>query len=239
MIDLERNTVNGWEIENDLLIEALTHPNLTNIRPEQDNFERLEFLGDAVLDVFTAEWLYKNLEEDVGILSKLRSLLVQTESLAEIGKEINLHKKLIVRPKYTITTTDIEDCLEAIFGAVYLSKGIDIAREFFDQLFLGDLEKFRKDLSDTKKRKKLLKLAVCEVNPINLLQEICQKRGYELPTYRLLAKKGKEHEPLYIMECIVKIDAVEYKGEGKGRNKKQARMEAAEVINKQLKIKRR
>ena len=128
--------------------------------------------------------------------------------------------------------------MEAIFGAVYLSKGIDIARKFFDQLFLGDLEKFRKDLSDAKKRKKLLKLAVCEVNPINLLQEVCQKRGYELPTYRLLEKKGKEHEPIYIMECLVKIDAVEYRGEGKGRNKKQARMEAAEVINKQLKIKR-
>lgn len=237
MIDLEKSTINSWKIEKDLLIEALTHPNLTNIHPEQNNFERLEFLGDAILDTFTAEWLYKNLDEEVGILSKLRSLLVQTESLAEIGKEINIHKKLIVRPKYQITKTDIEDCLEAIFGALYLSKGIDVAREFFTQLFLGDLEKFQKDLSDKRKRKKILKLAVCESNPINLLQEFCQKRGYALPTYRLVSKKGKEHEPTYILECTVKINDIEYRGEGKGRNKKQARMEAAEVINKQLKIK--
>ena len=238
MINLEKNTINGWEVENELLIEALTHPNYSNINPDQANFERIEFLGDAVLDVFTAEWLYKNLIEDVGVLSKIRSLIVQTESLAEVGREINLHKKMIVRPKYQITKTDIEDCLEAIFGAVFLSKGIDHTRELFNQLFLGILEKFKKDLSDKKKRKKLLKLAVCESNPINLLQEYCQKRGYDLPTYRLLAKKGKEHEPVYQMECVVKIDSIEYKGEGKGRNKKQARMEAAEVINKQLKLKK-
>jgi ribonuclease-3 len=238
MINLEKSTINDLEIESNLLIEALTHPNYSNISPNQENFERLEFLGDAVLDMLTAEWLYQNVEEEVGILSKLRSLLVQTESLAETGKEINLHKKLIVRPKYQITKTDIEDCLEAIFGAVFLSKGIEETRKFYNLLFFGDLDKFRKDLLDKRRRKKLLKLAVCERNPINLLQEYCQKRGYDLPEYRLISKKGKEHEPIYVIECLVKINAIEYKGEGKGRNKKQARMEAAEVVNKQLKIKK-
>ncbi|MHA1407576.1 MAG: ribonuclease III family protein [Candidatus Heimdallarchaeaceae archaeon] len=230
IIDLENSSIHKWKIKENLLQEALTHPNYFSIDPVQPNFERLEFLGDAVLDVLSAEWLYKNMNEDVGVLSKLRSLLVQTNTLAEVGKEINIHKHLLVEPHYKIEKTDLEDCLEAIFGAFYLSNGLSETKELFNLLFLKRLEKFKEELSIIEKRAEILDQIICEKNPINSLQEFCQKHHISLPEYNLVEKKGTDHEPVFIVECLVDYLKKTYRKIGEGRNMKTARSKAAEAI---------
>ena len=235
-IDLEKNKVLDWELDESLLLEALTHPNYHPPGQSIQNFERLEFLGDSILDTLTAEWLYKETKEDVGILSQLRSLLVRTNTLAEVGKELGIEKKLRTNSNYKIVETDLEDSLEAIFGAFYLSKGVDITRELFYKLFLKRLKHFKNEINDEKGREKILKLTVCEHNPINQLQEFFQKEGLELPEYSLLKKKGEDHEPIFFMQCKAKIGEKVYLSSGKGSNRKSAKRDAADKMSKKLKI---
>jgi ribonuclease-3 len=234
MIDLEKGKFFEWKVKKSLLEEALTHPNYNNIYPDKDNFERLEFLGDAILDVLTAEWLYHNIREDVGVLSKLRSLVVQTDSLAEIGNSLNLQDHLLREPKYEVTKTDIEDCLEAISGAIYLSNDIKITRDFFNKLFSSKLHSFKEKLPNKEERSKLLKKAVCEDNPKNRLQEFCQKRRLDLPSYNVIGRDGFDHDPIYHVECSLQYKNKVYTSKGEGRRVKIAEYDAAEDMLEQL-----
>ncbi len=236
-IDLENSKILDWNIDTALLLEALTHPNYHQQPEPVKNFERLEFLGDSILDTLTAEWLYNETDEDVGILSQLRSLLVRTNTLAEVGKELGIAKKLRTEPNYRIVETDLEDSLEAIFGAFYLSKGVDITRDFFYELFLQRLKHFKNEINDEKGRERILKLTVCELNPINQLQEFFQKEGLALPEYSLIAREGEDHEPKFLMQCKAKIGDKEYLSSGKGSNRKSAKRAAADKMIKKLKIK--
>ncbi len=235
-IELDKNRILEWELDEDILFEALTHPNFHQKGKTTKNFERLEFLGDSILDTLTAEWLYKETNEDVGILSQLRSLLVRTNTLAEVGKELGIAKNLRTEPNYRIVETDLEDSLEAIFGAFYLSKGVEITRNFFNKLFLKRLQHFKNEINDEKGREKILKLTVCERNPINQLQEFFQKEGLDLPTFSILTRKGEDHDPLYFMQCKAIIGEKEYLSSGKGSNKKSAKRAAAEKMIKKLKL---
>ncbi len=234
MIDLEKGIFFDWKVKKSLLEEALTHPNYNNIYPDKENFERLEFLGDAILDVLTAEWLYHNIQEDVGVLSKLRSLVVQTDSLAEIGNSLKLQDHLLREPKYEVTRTDIEDCLEAISGALYLSNDIETTRDFFNKFFSSKLESFKEKLPNKEERSKLLKRAVCEDNPKNRLQEFCQKRRLDLPSYKVVGREGFDHDPIYQVECTLQYKNKEYTSIGEGRRVKIAEYDAAEDVLEQL-----
>ncbi|MFW9853400.1 MAG: ribonuclease III family protein [Candidatus Thorarchaeota archaeon] len=234
MIDLEKGIFFEWKINRSLLEEALTHPNYNNIYPNKENFERLEFLGDAILDVLTAEWLYQNIQEDVGVLSKLRSLVVQTDSLSEIGNSLNLQDHMMKEPKYEVTQTDIEDCLEAISGALYLSNDIETTRDFFNKLFSKKLQSFKEKLKNKEERRQLLKKAVCEDNPKNKLQEFCQKRRLDLPSYKVIGREGFDHDPIYHVECTLQYKNKTYTSIGKGKRVKIAEYDAAEDILEQL-----
>ena len=235
MSNFDKSLVNDWNVKKELIEIALTHPNYSNLESELENFERLEYLGDAVLSLLTAEWLYENVGEEVGVLSMLRSLLVQTDALAEIGDELGLDKLLKTVPKYKVSKTDLEDCLEAIFGGVYLSNSIEKTKEFFYFLFKDKLEYFKSEISTEKGKEEILKQTVCELNPINVLQEYFQKKGLALPEYTLDKKKGKEHDPVYFIKCKVEVDGKEIISTGKGRNRKTARKNAAEKILKKIK----
>lgn len=234
MIDLKNGIFFEWKVNKSLLEEALTHPNYNNLYPDKENFERLEFLGDAILDVLTAEWLYHNIQEDVGVLSKLRSLVVQTDSLAEIGNSLNLKEHLLREPKYEVTRTDIEDCLEAISGALYLSNDIETTREFFNKLFSDQLLSFKDKLPNKEERSRLLKQAVCEDNPKNRLQEFCQKRRLDLPSYKVIGREGFDHDPIYHVECSLKYKDKLYSSIGQGRRVKIAEYDAAEDVLEQI-----
>ncbi len=235
-IDLVSGKVLDWEIDSKLLLEALTHPNHYSVEAKKENFERLEFLGDSVLDLLTAEWLFKETNEEVGLLSQLRSLLVRTNTLAEVGKDLGIEKFLLTSPKYHVVETDLEDSLEAIFGAFYLSRGIDISREFFNKLFMKRLQFFKKEITDEKGREKILKLTVCEKNPINELQEFFQKKDLEVPEYTLIRKKGEDHAPTFFLECKTKIEDKVFTTVGKGQSRKAAKKDAAKKMQRKLKI---
>lgn len=235
-IDFKNGIILDWKIDKDLLLEAFTHPNLKAEHPDAKDFERLEFLGDAVLDLLSAEWLFKETNEEVGLMSQLRSLLVRTNALAEVGKVLKIAKYLRTESKYQVAETDLEDVVEAIFGAFYLSEGLEVARAFFSRIFQKNLHQFKEDLKNEKGREKILKLTICEKNPINILQEFFQKEDLELPEYSLVRKAGSEHEPVFHMECKVIIEDKTISTIGKGQNRKAAKKEAAEKMLKKLKL---
>ena len=235
-IDLKQGRVLEWEIDKELLLEAFTHPNFAAGDKEIKDFERLEFLGDAVIDLLTAEWLYRETTEEVGIMSQLRSLLVRTNALAEVGKDLGVLKYLRTGNKYKAVETDLEDVVEALFGAFYLSKGRDDTRAFFNKIFLKNLQRFKQEISDESGREKILKLTICEKNPINLLQEFFQKNDLELPEYSFKEREGSDHEPTFYMQCKVIIENQEITTIGKGHNRKAAKKEAASKMLKKLKL---
>jgi len=221
------------EVEKNLLEEAFTHPSYKSIDESEPSFERLEFVGDSVLDLIIAEWLYNHINEREGVLTQIRSTLVKTATLVETGEKLGLAEYMRTSPEYKIIKSDLEDCLEAIIGSIYLSKGMDKAREFILLIFKQRLDEILEKTKTKEGLESLLTQAVCEKNPINALQEFCQKRKIELPKFILIEKRGEEHNPEYEIECQLKVNGLDIITRGIAEKKKKARKIAAEkAINK-------
>ncbi len=200
----------------DLLELALTHSSCD--RESGDN-QRLEFLGDAVLDLVVAEAIYREYPDiDEGALDRLRASIVNGKSLAEkalqlkVGDSLQVsdaHREHHPEPSHAM----LEDALEAIIGALYLDGGLETARRFVLQLFGQTIAGADPD--------NLSK------NPKGRLQELSQKL-YEgaIPEYRLIAEEGPDHDRLYSV-------AVSMNGEelarGTGSSKKAAESAAAQA----------
>lgn len=173
-----------------LFKEAITHRSAGGI-----NNERLEYLGDAVLDLIVAEILYRRFAEArEGDLSRLRSHLVRKETLAAIAKEIGLGGQIILGPGELKSggfqrDTILSDALEAVIGAVYVLKGLDQAKELVVRLFADRLKQLPPfhALKDPKSR----------------LQEILQARNLELPTYSLVKVQGASHAQEFAVRCSI------------------------------------
>lgn len=200
-----------------LLTRALTHRSYLNENKDaiEDN-ERLEFLGDAVLDFIVAEWLYNHYpEKPEGDLTRLRAALVHTDQLAQFAKQINLGKALRLgrgeiqaggRNRLTLLC----DAFEALIGALFLQGGISAVNEFMVPLLLTVVDEiFQNHLDeDTKSR----------------LQEWAQGNGLSSPKYVLVNEEGPDHAKIFTME--VKIGRKPY-GIGRGTNKQSAEKSAA------------
>ncbi len=233
-IDLEDGKINDITVDKKMLIEALTHPSMGSIKPGISNFEKLEFVGDAVLDLLIAEWLYQNLEgSNVGVLSKIRSIFVQTDSLSEIGYQKQLDSLLIKDPKYVITKRDMEDCLEALFGAIYCSVGVKGTKKLFFDVFDEKLNEIF-EIIKSENTEELLNKAICEKNPINILQEYTQQNKLSLPIYELVEKMGMDHNPTFLIKCTVRTKNTTYSAIGKGKNHKEAKRQAARKLLTQI-----
>jgi ribonuclease-3 len=203
----------------EIFAQALTHRSMTG-----RNNERLEFLGDAVLDFVISDTLFKlRPAADEGDLSKLRASLVKDTSLAEIAVDLGLGEHLILGSGERKTgghrrESILADALEAIFGAVYLDSGFDAAREIIDRVFeqrlavLPDAE----DLRDPKTR----------------LQEWLQARKLSLPTYDLVSVTGKDHRQKFIVSCTV-IE-LSQTTEGQSTSRRKAEQHAARDMLKIL-----
>lgn len=173
-----------------LLARALTHRSAAG-----PNNERLEFLGDAVLDFVISEAIfYLRPDADEGDLSRLRASLVKDTSLAKIASEIGLGEYLILGSGEKKTgghrrESILADALEAIFGAVFLDSGFRAAREMIEQVFAERLDNLpdARDLRDPKTR----------------LQEWLQGRKLALPQYDLLEVTGKDHKQKFSVSCSV------------------------------------
>ena len=209
----------------ELLVRALTHPSYRHERKEETDNQRLEFLGDSVLNLVTAEYLFeRNPDSQEGDLSKLRSQLTHNETLAKIGAELNLGTYLHLgkgederggreRP------SNLADAVEAVIGAVYLDSGIIAARKIFRKLFMPRIATIQ---------------APGYFNPKGALQEIAQIQFKCIPEYKLIDEKGPAHAPTYTVEVSLKGKVL---AKGSGPNKREAEKEAARQAIEQVKKK--
>jgi ribonuclease-3 len=200
-----------------LLATALTHRSGAQERRDGGrHYERLEFLGDAVLGLLAAEWLYQRLEAPEGELSKRKSYLVSEPILAEHAQRLDLGPLLRIgvgedrsggREKASL----LADSLEALIGAAYLDGGLAAARALVLPLLEAGTESFRRvaNLRD----------------PKTTLQERLQERaGGEPPEYRLVGTSGPDHQKRFEVECWA---AGRMLGRGEGTSKKRAEQAAA------------
>jgi ribonuclease III len=199
----------------DIWLSALTHKSWLFFHSEvniQDN-EKLEFLGDAVLELIVSEYLYQNFPKfSEGELTFLRAKLVNRERLGKIGEKLGLDKIILFNKKIENKgrLTILGNSLEAIIGALYLDFGYEKAKEFVIKNVIGDLRELM--------RKEELK------DPKTLLQEEIQKDFNVLPEYRVVKEEGKEHEKLFFVEVYFQGRKI---GSGVGSSKQKAEIEAA------------
>ena len=212
----EFEEVIGYHFNNQgLLRQALTHSSYANerhMKKHSDN-ERLEFLGDAVLEVTSSEFLYQKYPDySEGELTKLRASLVCEPTLAFCTRAIDLGKYLYLGKGEDLTggrnrKSILSDALEAVIGAIFLDGGFANAKEFIKRFILNDLEN-KKLFFDSK----------------TILQEIVQAHFKEEISYRMIGEEGPDHDKSF--HAAVLIGEKEY-GTGTGRTKKAAEQEAA------------
>jgi ribonuclease-3 len=193
-----------------LLARALTHRSATG-----QNNERLEFLGDAVLDFVISDAVFKlRPEATEGDLSKLRASLVKDTSLADLAAELGLGQFLILGGGERKTgghrrQSILADALEAIFGAVFLDAGYEAARDIIERVF--------------EKRLAALPLAEDLRDPKTRLQEWLQARKLALPVYNLVGTTGKDHKQRFAVTCTVTELSQTTDGESTSRRKAEQR----------------
>jgi ribonuclease-3 len=201
-----------------LLSRALTHRSYLNEHPEaiEDN-ERLEFLGDAVLDYVVGVWLYNRFPEMAeGELTRLRAALVKTDQLAEFGRRIQLGRALRLgrgeeenggRKRRAMLC----GAYEALMGALCLDAGADAVHEFIAPYLEEAVKKILEQQSDK--------------DPKSLLQEIIQSDGQPAPRYKVVRENGPDHAKIFEVEVFAGEEKL---GQGAGSSKHVASMAAAE-----------
>lgn len=197
-----------------LLDQAFHHRSITNEKNHIQNNERLEFLGDSVLGIVTAAFLYKSLDNPEGDLAKIKSAVVSEKALAPIALSLGIDKLLVLghgeelsggRNKPAI----LADCMEAIIGAYYLDSGYKNAEKYVLSFIEPEINKVCKNgLKDYK----------------TLLQEKFQQSNHLCPKYELVGKSGPEHEQIF--EVVVHLGDKTY-GPAKANSKKEAEQLAA------------
>ncbi|MEW6725273.1 MAG: ribonuclease III [Bacillota bacterium] len=203
--------------------EALTHPSWRHEEPGSsvDN-QRLEFLGDAVLGLVVAEWLYQNQADwDEGFMTQIRAGLVNEANLARVASRIGLGEHLRLGRGVELEggrerPSILADALEALVGASYLELGLVATRRLvWDWLQLGSVKARSSPGQDYKSQ----------------LQETAHRLGYGIPKYTLVSREGPDHSPRFCSRVTLG-DRV--RAEGCGRSKRGAEKEAARLALEQL-----
>ena len=208
----------GYKFRNPLLLaEALTHPSLGHEtqRYHFDN-QRLEFLGDAVLQLAITEYLYQHFgTEPEGQLTKLRSRLVSRETLKTHAATLDLGHYLMMGRGEEASggrerASTLADAFEALIGAIYLDSDFATAKKFILDQARDDLEQIAEEPVD--------------INPKGQLQELLQSISPCSPVYELISQSGPEHEKTFVVQVMWEGILL---GHGAGRSKKQAETAAA------------
>lgn len=208
----------GFEFHNiELLITALTHRSYVNEHKKsvKEHNERLEFLGDAVLELVSSDFLYRNYNEPEGIMTAWRSALVRTESIGAAGEDLGYEPlvRLSKGEKHGSSRAHaviLADCFEAVIGAIYLDQGYDAAKDFITKHILVKIDKI---LADGSWR-----------DPKSYLQELAQHHDGATPTYRVTGEDGPDHNKTFTVGVYV---AKQLKGTGVGHSKQEAEGNAA------------
>ena len=213
---LEFQEVIGYQFQTPgLLSQALTHRSYANekhMKKGSDN-ERLEFLGDAVLEIVSSEFLYLNYPKlPEGDLTKMRASLVCEPTLAFCTRQLNLGDYLLLGKGEDMTggrkrKSILSDALEAVIGAIYLDGGFASAKEFILKFILTDIE-HKQLFYDSK----------------TILQEVVQASYKEELCYRLVGEEGPDHDKHFMVEAWIGEMLI---GKGEGHTKKAAEQEAA------------
>ncbi len=204
--------------DKNILVTGLTHSSYANdyLGSSTKGNERLEFLGDAILDMVISADLYDRFpEKQEGFLSKLRAEIVCTEALAEVAEHFKLNEYMLMgkgeeakggRYRHSITS----DLVEALIAAVYMDGGFENAQRIVHRLMDNTVEKGCRNMlhSDSKTK----------------LQERCQKNGGEAPVYRIIKEEGPDHDKTFTAGVFIGGKQI---AEGVGKTKKEAESAAA------------
>ncbi len=192
-----------------LLQTALTHSSYSNEHKGVSNYERLEYLGDAVLELVTSEYFYLNTKLKEGQMTKMRASYVCEKALATYAKEIGIDKYIRLGHGQinNLNDTIIADVFEAVVGAIYLDQGFDTVKKYIDEIIIPYIDKKIDFNIDYKTR----------------LQELVQTDKKSV-TYEVINEYEKNHKKTF--EVVVKVDEIIY-GRGKGYSKKEAEQKAA------------
>ena len=226
LLDLEHK-LNYYFNDRNLLKNALLHKSLGNERKEykNQNNERLELLGDAVLDLIVAEYLYKNYKNaSEGTIAKLKAMIVSEPILAKISRQIGVGKFLMLSRGEVMSggrnrESILADSFEAILGAVYIDSNLDEARVFalsHIKQYIDHIEE-NEDILDFK----------------SILQEYVQKEFRTVPTYELVAERGPDH----MKEFEIQVVVGKYKEKAVAKNKKKAEQLSAKALCVKLGVK--
>ena len=201
----------------DLLSRALTHGSYGDGRRKIADYQRLEFLGDRVLGLFTAQILYQKSDEDEGGLARKLNALVRKETCAEISAELQLGE-LVRMSKATEKQSGREkvsilgDIAESLLGAIYIDGGYEAAKAFYEKFWYDRmLDVLNRSMKDPKTE----------------LQERAASQKFEMPTYKVLEQSGPDHRPNFLVTVDVAGKVI---GRGEGPSKKDAEREAAKDL---------
>lgn len=209
-IDLKPTNIN-------LYSTAVTHSSYTNENPSYPDYERLEFLGDAVLEIIISDYLYKERKLEEGIMTKMRASYVCEEACATYAKELGLDEDIRVGTGEEINTTIMADVFEAFTAAVYLDQGFEFTKKFVLDIIVKYIENEIEFLHDYKSK----------------LQELVQTVKKSI-IYEVIDEKGPAHNKTFT--SIVKIDGI-IMGKGTAGSKKASEQEAAkDALSKEAKV---
>jgi ribonuclease-3 len=211
--------------DKDILKISLTHRSYLNEHRDYElpHNERLEFLGDAVLELAVTGYLYEHFPNPEGELTNLRSALVNYKMLSEVAKKLSLENHLLLSRGEAKDTgrarqVILANALEAVIGAMYLDGGYERTHEFIKEHILKELPEIIKNGS--------------YVDPKSRLQEMVQEKSGITPTYRVLSETGPDHNKQFLMGAFVVENEV---GRGTGPSKQEAELVAAEdAIKKEV-----
>lgn len=201
-----------------LLKQALTHRSAINEGRGDEHNERLEFLGDAVLELIVSEFVFKKYpKKQEGPLTQARTALVRTETLAQLANQLGIYQKITIskgeeKDGGKTNPSLLADATEAIIGALYLDQGLAKVKEFLSGCLLED--------ADSKIE------AALALDAKSKLQEIAQAKGHRSPIYRIIKKVGPDHQKIFTAQVIIAEKPV---AAGSGKSKQDAEQAAAKA----------
>lgn len=209
-----------------LLITALTHRSALNEKNNlKKSYERLEFLGDAILEVIISDYLYHQYPNNPeGELTNLRSQIVQTKTLATAAKRIKLDELIILstgerKANGHQNPSLLADCFEAVIGAIYLDQGLEETKKFISFNLLKDLESLIKSAHVTDYKSNY--------------QELIQRKLKITPTYKIIKAVGPDHDKTFTVKVFLNEKPI---AQGSGKSKQTAQQEAAKSALEKTKL---
>lgn len=201
-----------------LLVTAFTHRSYVNEHKKSvdTHNERLEFLGDAVLELVVTEFLYRTYTEPEGILTNWRSALVRTESIGAAAMKLNFESMLRLsrgekRGSDRARQQILANSFEAVIGAIYLDQGYEPAKQFITDNIIATLPQILETGSWR--------------DPKSYLQEVAQEKDSQTPIYKVLSEDGPDHDKVFTLGVFI---GSQLRGSGSGSSKQAAQQKAAE-----------